>query len=314
MFFTLFLTKLAVSEEGEAQTDDALENFFYPNATESGFKYWENNQIPVLNGKNDTRRCYLAENISNGRCLSWNNFKIPYISPNENEDENSAGRNYKEATSIVSYLTTTGLHLNSSCGVEKVTFGLQNKDSAIADLCPMYKNNETCCIPQQSTYESYASVIKNAQQSRRTRIYPKCDQHIRFFPCIMCHPNVKYMAVETSIETSKKATKPQFYDHFYNLRVCHSFAQKLYKDCRYAVSTNDAKYGYGWIVEPNMGYTDFLKKLGIDQLNDNNATLGNTTDIPGVNCWDYSAGHISSVASIVLVALIGTASIAAAFI
>ena len=244
MFFTLFLTKLAVSEEGEAQTDDALKNFFYPNATESGFKYWENNQIPVLNGQNDTRRCYLAENISDGRCLAWNNFKIPYISPNENEDENSAGRNYKEATSIVSYLTTTGLHLNSSCGVEKVTFGLQNKDSAIADLCPMYTNNKTCCIAQQSTYDSYASIIMKAQQNRRTRIYPNCDQHIRFFPCIMCHPNVKYMAVETAIETSKKATQPQFYDHFYNLRVYHSFVQKLYKDCRYAVSTNDTKYGY----------------------------------------------------------------------
>ena len=195
------------------------------------------------------------------------------------------------------YLTKEKI-LNSTCAFSTFEFGLQNKDSAIADLCPMYTNNKTCCIAQQSTYDSYASIIMKAQQNRRTRIYPNCDQHIRFFPCIMCHPDVKYMAVETAIETSKKATQPQFYDHFYNLRVCHSFAQKLYKDCRYAVSTNDTKYGYWWIVEPSIGYNDFLKKLGIDQLNDDNAILGNTTDSPGVNYWDYNAGHIPSVESI----------------
>ena len=293
----------------------SIYNTYSPTGVYNNITYWKNSDIPVLQDPpvKDHLRCYL---VQESHCLSLPRYILPFISPASNPNT-VKGRTIEDTALQLVYYFNSNLTLN---GADKCTSdykeqyyhqNLQLPNPELLSVCPMYRGNETCCINQTMTSGSVigsftSNAISSAQNNRKTFLYPECDELIRPFYCIMCHPNKKYMMTEVYMDNVRE----QQASHYYDIRVCHSFAEKLYKKCRYASGVVNVDYGRGWIVEPGMGYNDFLKKLHIDFLNQ---TDNETVDHPGINCWDYSAGFISSKVSYILVSIVASLSLVAAF-
>ena len=329
MMFLFYLFLLGKSAEGD--TTVKL-NTFAPTGTkkigDNTFWYWKKSDIPAATDeagevRDDPQQCYLSQER---HCASTQVFILPFVSGSA-QASNVNGRYFKDSNNNRIYyynqyqqaltdqqrpVPDGERDLCSNTIRSRFTHTTNSPNTQLINICPMYRNHQTCCLSSAQVYASTTgelshTAISEAQNLRKSVLYPKCDDLIRPFFCIMCHPNKKYMTTEVFAEETQTDNAETYYD----VRVCHSFAQKLYKECRYATSVSNVNYGYGWVVEPGMGYNDFLKKLHIDFLN--NESEPETVDEPGVNCWDYSAGFISSRASTLLFAFVAIVSFVYAF-
>ena len=140
----------------------------------------------------------------------------------------------------------------------------------VKEFCPFTEKSNTCINDD-------AAVVKNFQANLHTIIYPKCNDLIKYIPCLAYHTNWANLSIFEilNLEPEKDKDNLNIYTSVFRPKFCHSFAKKLYKHCRFVPFNSKT-----WVIEPDLGYNDFLKQLGIY----------NTTeaeDVPLENCWDY---------------------------
>ena len=315
-----------------ADGDEVQMNTFSPTGQkqigENTFWYWKKSDIPAATDdsgevRDDPQQCYLSQER---HCASTQSFALPFVA-GASQPAFVRGRYFQDSNNnMIRYYAHSSEWNAAHPGPEYendrglcsnlIRTSFEHRPSAsytqLNNVCPMFRDHQTCCLSTSQQYTNNRgalshTAIAEAQDSRKSALYPRCDDLIRPFFCIMCHPNKKYMTTEVYAQETNTDAAITYYD----VRVCHSFARKLYKECRYATSVGNVNYGYNWIVEPGMGYDDFLKKLHIEFLN--NESDPETLDELGVNCWDYSAGFISSRASTILFSFVAIVSFIYAF-
>jgi len=184
---------------------------------------------------------------------------IPFISASQEQTVANSQRSI--GYNNLNYFIGTGFRSDYSPTDTKVNF-LKSKG------CPMFGSiTNVSCLYNESGYilGNDADFLKE----RITDMYPKCDSLVKYLPCSVYYPTIRNMLQLVSYNNQTNSRQTVF-----NLRVCHNYAEKLYKYCRFV------PFKKQWIVDPKMGYNEFLDKLGISQFD-------RSTDDPMNNCWDY---------------------------
>ena len=61
-------------------------------------------------------------------------------------------------------------------------------------------------------------------------MFPECETVLKDFPCLAFHPNMKYMTTVVKQTRTENNNNIIYTDHS-NVRICKSYADKVYDKC-----------------------------------------------------------------------------------
>lgn len=283
MFFFLSQARAALNEKPYNQTKHATGKKEIPTANGYlNFSFWKYSDFCDFK---DSFRCATDPD---GWCYVLSYFDIPWAK----RSIALSSRYFKlfESNKLTKVLPPPLYH---NCSGESFLNSNASKVSTVTDeqikfsRCKnMFRTlgMKACLVDPGILNDPISDFDRLTQISRN--MFPECETVLKDFPCLAFHPNMKYMTTVVKQTRTENNNNFIYIDHS-NVRICKSYADKVYDKCRYAKSISDSslkvQYKDSWTVEPKMGLDDFYKKLQIYWFNQSDPE---EMDRPGINCWD----------------------------